>query len=907
MFGILIKLNQFGLISFFRLACVFVFLSVHGFCQTVLDSSVHDLKTEALPEFLHRLEQSRQVKAFYLDEWLSVYEVGPHFNGFTIRRVLDELLVGSGVTYEFLFGYALIFSKDPASAILRESILNHAIVQRKAVMREVIGVQANLKPGETLWLRGTVRDQDTGAFLEGASISINDAAGNFSDVAGRFQVPLLPGSHVVTIRRPQYDDKIIDLAIYESGQIDIDLQESPVMLGEVVIAEDLILEKAIGKTSLNMAQMKRAPVFLGEVDVIKQVQAQPGVTTVGEMASGFNVRGGGVDQNLVLYDDVPIFNTSHALGFFTAFNPEAIGSVSFYRGGIPAQFGGRVSSVLEIGSLEGDFKKWTGGGGLGIISSHLTLGGPIKKDTTSAIVSIRSTYSDWMLKAISSAYEDLSQASVRFYDGSIKLTHRISHKGKLTFSGYRSRDRFSLSDDTTYHWGNQAMSMRLDHAIASNLFSTLSIAYGQYDFMVKEEDPATAFELKYSVTYPSLKVDFQLEGKHSLSFGFHNTWYRFDPGALNPSSGSSNVVHYEMESEKSLETAVYVGDSYSISETFFAEAGIRLSMFSRLGPVTVYKYRSNAPKEVHNIQDSVVYKNGEISTAYMVPEPRISLRYTLGDNSALKLGYHRMAQYVHLVTNTAAMTPMDIWQSSNTHFKPQVADQLSVGLFQNFFGAMFQCFVEIYYKEVRNTLDYKDGANLILNPYLETALIPTTGTSYGIELSVSKEMGRLQGAVNYTYSRSFRQGDGLSDREQINYGKKYPANNDQPHIANTNWRYAISRRIFFSGNFVYHTGRPVSMPSAAYEIDGVPVSNFPERNQYRIPDYHRLDIALIVEGNHKRKKRWSGHWIFSFYNVYCRKNAYSVYFADDGAGTLNPYKLSVIGTVIPSVSYSFKF
>jgi hypothetical protein len=895
------------LLRILTFAIVLVSITRFGFSQTVLDTPLQILKQQPLTDLLLEIESRSPVKIFYLDEWLEPYQVDERFNGSSLRETLDVLLEASEVSYTLLYDYALVFSRDPTAAIEKESILSSAIVQRKMIERKVIGDKTNYRAGRLVVLSGTVRDQDADKMMEGVSIFVNTDAGAHTDINGRFQLRVMPGSYVLTFHHSRYDDRVIDLEIYADGLMDIRLQETPVMLDEVVISDEMVLENAIGKTSISVSQMKRVPTFLGEVDVIKQVQSQPGVTTVGEAAAGFNVRGGSADQNLVLYDGVPIFNTSHALGFFTAFNPEAISEISFYRGGVPAQFGGRASSVLDIVSRQGDFKKWSGAGGIGIVSSHLMLGGPIKKDTTSVLVSLRSSYSDWMFEMIKSEYADVSNSSVQFYDGSIKLTHKLSDNGQLTLSGYTSHDAFSLADDTTYSWENVAASLRYDHTFSTRLFSSLSFSYGAYAFELAESDPANAFDLRYSITYPAVDWDFQLDGKHELTFGLKSTYYTFEPGRRRPSSPHSNAPFVEMDSEKSLESAVYIGDGFEISESLYVQGGLRFSVFNRFGPSTVYRYRADAPREIQNIVDSVVNKAGDVFQTYVNAEPRISLRWSLSDKSALKIGYQRMSQYMHLITNTAAIMPTDIWQSSNAYFKPQVADQVSIGLFKNFSANMFETFVETYYKQVENMLDFKDGANLILNRNLETALIATEGTSYGAEFSVSKVRGRLQGSLNYTWSRSLRLAKSRFSNESINEGKIYPSNHDQPHVVNMNWRYGISRRIFFSGTFVAHSGRPVSLPTTVYNIDGVPVSGFSERNQYRIPHYHRLDLAFIIEGNHKRRKVLDGNWIFSFYNVYARKNAYSVFFADDGTGTLKPYKLSLIGTVIPSVSYTFRF
>jgi hypothetical protein len=878
-----------------------------GYAQTILDTRLQNVNRQSLRQFLTALEAQHPIKVFYREEWIDIFEVHESFDGYTIRAMLDELFNETGISYVFIYDYALVITKDPSPALKRESLINDAIIQRKKIDQKTIGSKSNYKPGQKIVLSGVITDQDKGSVITGAEIGVDNTIRTQTNEAGKYQLSLTPGEYVLNFHYANYDDQIIDLAIYENGVINIKLQETPIMLEEIVFSDDALLDRTIGKTDLSISQIKRAPTFLGEIDVIKQVQSQAGVTTVGEAAAGFNVRGGGVDQNLVLYDDVPIFNTSHAIGFFTAFNSDAISDISFYRGGIPAQYGGRISSVLNITSREGDLHKWTGSGGIGIISSHVTLGGPIKKNKTTALISARSSYSDWMLGAIKSNYQDLRRSSVKFYDGSLKLSHKFSDKSKLTLSGYSSNDQFRIADDTTYHWTNIAAALRYDHAFNEKFFSTFSLSYGQYSFKLVEDDPGTAFDLSYHITYPSAKIDFQTEGKHKLLFGLHNTYYEFNPGVMNPASAESNAREVVMPMEKSLETALYISKNFDVSERLHVETGIRYSYYSRFGPATVYRYAKGLPREIRNLEDSTVYAKGQISKTYSAAEPRIGFRYDLGEKTSLKIGYNRMAQYMHLITNTAAITPTDIWQSANAYFKPQIADQISLGVFRNFSEAMFETFIEVYGKKVKNILDFKDGSELILNSNLETALVNAVGKSYGVELSVSKVKGRLLGTVNYTCSRSWRKTQSDFSSEQINRGNFYPSNYDQPHVLNLNWRYGVSRRIFFSGNFTYHTGRPVSLPTAAYRVDGVSISHFSNRNQYRIPDYHRLDVALIVEGNHKRKKLLDGNWVFSFYNVYARKNAYSVFFQDDGTGVLKPYKLSIIGTVIPSITYSFKF
>jgi hypothetical protein len=859
-----------------------------------------------LSDYLISIEKQKPVKFFFRQEWLDVFSIDQSFNGLTLHETFAKLLTGTDISYTLLFDYAIVFIKDPRQTLERQNLLRRAVQSRKYIEQHIIGDVKQNVPGTKVNLKGTVISETNSDKMAGVVVLVNDLPETTTDQAGSYQLSLTSGEHVISFQHVNFADKVLDLKIYKDGVINIKLEETPTILEEVVISDQAIVNSRTGLSALKIKDIKRSPTFLGEADVIKQLQTQPGVTTVGEVASGFNVRGGGVDQNLVLYDGTPVFNTSHALGFFTAFNPEAISNVSFYRGGIPAEFGGRVSSVLNITSREGNYEKWNASGGIGIISSHIAIGGPLKRDTSSIQASFRSSYSNWMLDAVKSNYKDVQSSDVSFYDGSLKFSHKFTDRTKLILSGYMSHDDFRLATDTVFNWNNFAASLRLDHTFSDRLYSSFTLGMGKYDYKMQETDPVKAFDLQYSVSHPSLKIDFNYNGRHELSFGLHNTLYDFSPGQLTPTTTSSDARAIKMDNEKSIETAVYFSDAFYLNEKTLVELGLRYSLFNRVGPGKVFSYSAGAPIEERNIVDSTYYSRGEVIKTYYGAEPRFSVRYTLNENSSIKLGYNRMYQYLHLITNTAAITPIDIWQSSNGYFKPQIADQISLGYFRNLKQSMFESFVEVYYKHIQNILDFKDGESLLLNDKLETALLAGTGRSYGAEFSISKVKGRLLGAVNYTYSRSLRQVNGLYQSERINDGKIYPSNYDQPHVVNLNWRYGISRRHFFSGNFTYHTGRPMSLPQSTFQINRVPVSDFSDRNQYRLPDYHRLDLALIIEGNHKRKKLWDGTWVISFYNFYGRKNAYSVFFMEDGSGKLRPYKLSVVGSIIPSLSYTFK-
>lgn len=882
------------------------------FSQTLVNIKLDSIAShKSLSQVFNEIENKHKVRFYYMPEWIDAIFLDETFTGKILGAALDEAFLGTDLSAVELNAFAIVLVKDPEVAIQRNTLLNTAIRERKKVEAIQIGDERDVSKVNQVTLRGIVTTGKPEEPLIGVNILVSDLRyGTLTNAEGRFELKIPTGVHILQFSYVNFEEKVIDLAIYANGDTHIELEEAPTVLEEIVV-QDLtareITTSRIGQAQISMKDIKRAPSLLGEADLIKQIQVMPGVTTAGEAASGFNVRGGGVDQNLILYDGLPVFNSSHVFGFFSSFNAESIRDVNFYRGGIPAEYGGRVSSVLDIRSKEGDYQKWHAGGGIGLISSNLFVSGPIKKEKTSASAWLRSTYSDWLINTVKSNYVDLQNSSVSFYDGSIKLAHTFSDRTKLSLSGYASQDRFRLQGDTTYSWSNAMGSVRLDHQFSSTMGSNLIIGWGSYGYKVNDRDAKTGFDLTYRITYPTIKLDFQYQaGRHKLSFGAHSNYYLFNPGKLTPTSDQSSSPTVEMDPQRSMESAVYIGDGYTLSEKIFLEGGLRFSVFNMLGPATVSLYDPDLPRETYNKIGEEEYAKGEIIKTYTGLEPRASLRYNLNQTSSVKAGYNRIYQYLHLVTNTTAVTPVDVWQPSNTYFKPQVADQISVGYFKNLKERTYEVFFEVYYKYINNVVDFKDGAQLILNPNLETDLLQGIGTAYGFETSLTKAIGRFSGSINYTYSRSLRQVIGATPEESINSGNVYASNFDQPHVVNLSWKYNITRRYFFTGNFTYHTGRPVTLPYSAYLVDNMAVSNFSERNYYRIPDYHRLDLALVIEGNHKRDRFWDGTWVFSLYNVYARKNAYSVFFKDDGTGVLRPYKLSIIGTILPSVTYNFK-
>ena len=889
------------------------FVSLHFLVmgQTLENITVsEEFRGKPLISLLSGIEATQGIRFYVVPDWVSALKVKDEVVGSSVAGALTELFLGSDLQFVEVNANTVIIVRDPRQALARASVMSAARRERIEVDRVVFG-----KPGASskqVVLSGLLRDKKTKEPLAGVGIVVKDIdLSGVSGPDGRYSVNMPAGEHIVSFSYLNYEDRIFELGITENGNLQVEMEETPVLLEEIVVEGSKAREittSTIGQTQLSIRQLKQAPALLGEIDVIKQIQLLPGVTTAGEAASGYNVRGGSVDQNLVLYDGLPVFNSSHVFGFFSTFNAEAIRDVTFYRGGIPAEFGGRISSVLDIRSREGDYEKWGGGAGIGMVSSNFNISGPIKRNKTSVIGSLRTTYSDWLINTVRSNYVSLDKSSVAFYDGTFKISHKFSNRTKLTASGYGSKDSFRLQGDTTFSWKNALASLRLDHQSKGALGSTFFLGYGTYGYDVFDKNPANGFNLTYSITYPTAKADFFLKrNNHRFAFGVHNTLYLIKPGTLTPSGPDSNKKLVAIDRQQSLESALYFSDQIDLSGRVQLDVGLRLSRFSALGSGDVYLYQPGVPRITTNVVDTLNYGANQTIKAYLNPEPRLGFRYSLTENASLKFGYNRIFQYLHLVTNTTAVTPIDIWQPSGYYFKPQKVDQVSMGYFRNTADKRYEMFAEVYYKKIDNVLDFKDGAQLILNPQIETDLLQGKARSYGIEVQGTKNSGKFTGSAGYTFSRTFRTIIGQYTDENINDGKEYPANFDQPHVVNVNWKLELNKRTFFTGLFTYRTGRPVTLPLTAFSYENFVVSSFSERNKYRMQDYHRLDLGLVIEGSHKRKKIWDGTWTISIYNVYGRRNPYSIFFKEARPGILRPYRLAIIGTALPSISYSLKF
>jgi hypothetical protein len=773
-----------------------------------------------------------------------------------------------------------------------------------------IGDPTNFIKGTAI-INGVIKNGSTGETIVGATVmDENSSTGSITDPFGRYQLQLSKGSHTLKIKMLGMKASVRRVFLFSNGSLNVELTEEITPLKEVMVRSDKdvhVMGLQMGVQKLDIKMMRQIPLALGETDVLKVITALPGVQTVGEGTLGFNVRGGTTSQNLILFNDVFIYNPAHFFGFFSTFNPDVIKSVELYKSGMTADYGGRLSSVIDIRAREGNLKKFSGSGGISPVAARLTLEGPLANGKTSFLLGIRSTYSDWVMQQVDAKNLLNSQAS--FYDVTGNINHKINENNSLLISAYNSADQFRLNNDTSYRYSNINASAKWTHVFNPKLYGYTVGGFSQYRYSVSSnENPPMAFNMNFSIAQVNFKTDFTYyyNSQHTFSAGLSTIRYLLSPGNLQPSGSQSGVAPNEMQNQQALESAIYMGDNIEVSHSLSFYVGIRYSSYQYLGRKDVYTYVPGQPLEISNIVDTLRYGKGKTIANYGGLEPRFSLRYKVSENSSLKLSYNRMRQYIQVLSNTTAITPTDIWKLSDTYVKPQVGDQFSIGFYKNLKQNLIETSIEAYLKTIQNTVDYKSAAQLLLNPHIETDVLNASGKAYGVELLLKKSSGKINGWVSYTYSRSLLKTVGSVPIETINQGQYYPSSYDKPHAFNFIGNYKFSRRYNFSLNAIYSTGRPITVPVGGYTFEGTSHIFYSQRNQYRIPDYFRIDVSFNIEGNHKIKKLAHSSWTLAVYNLLGRHNAYSVYYVTQN-NVINGYMLSVFARPIPTVTYNFKF
>lgn len=764
------------------------------------------------------------------------------------------------------------------------------------------------KEGKVI-LQGNITHPVTGDAIPGVVVYVGKLKlGAVTNNVGFYSLEIPKGQYQLEFRMVGMRQTIRNIIIYSDGILNVQMIENTNQLNEVVVSanrENIVRNVRMGIEKINVKMLKQIPMGMGEVDLFKSSLLLPGVQSVGEASSGYNIRGGSADQNLILLNGAPVMNSSHFFGFFSAFNSDMIEDVTLYKSGIPAKFGGRVSSVMDISLKEGSKEKFNVSGGISPLTGRLMVEGPIIKNKASFIVSSRTTYSDWILRQLKNI--QLKKSSASFYDLQGMLSVDLNDKNSVSLSGYLSNDNFDYYKESIISYRNLASTFRWRHTYSSILSSQFSAIISNYEYHDNSTQDSTSFySLYYSLKQQILRADFTYRpyDRHKFDFGIDATNYSLLPGNQNPVGEYSNIMAKKLESEKAIEPSIYISDEFEANSRLLLSGGLRFTLFTAFGPRSQLVY-SPGPRTIDNLTDTLFFKKGNILKTYPGFEFRFSGRFVITPDLSLKAGIQRNYQYINMISNTTSMTPTDIWKLSDTYIKPQRGDQFSIGLYKNINNKSLETSVEAYYKDLKNILDYKGGAELLMNDHLETDIINGNGKAYGVELMVKKQLGMLTGWVSYTYSRVLLKVNGTYEEEKVNSGNYFPANYDKPHDLKIVANAKLFRRFNFTTNFVYNTGRPITYPVAYYNFLNINRVFYSERNEFRIPDYLRLDFAATLNGNLRAKKLNHSSFTFTVYNALARRNPYSIFFkAEDGA--VKGYQMSIFGQPIFMVTYNFR-
>ncbi|WP_298896947.1 TonB-dependent receptor [uncultured Psychroserpens sp.] len=772
---------------------------------------------------------------------------------------------------------------------------------------------------EKFTLSGTITDSNSNETLIGVNIIFPELqTGTNTNEYGFYSISLPKGDYKIQISYLGFTTISETISFSEDKTINYKLTESSESLDEVVIEQDVeklnIKKPQMSVNALSINTIKQMPVVLGEVDIIKSITLLPGVTNAGEGASGFNVRGGSADQNLILLDEAIIFNSSHLFGFFSVFNPDAIKDLKLYKGGIPARYGGRVSSVLDIYQKEGNSKNYKLSGGIGAVSSRLLAQGPIVKDKGAFLIGGRASYAHLFLPII----DDENNNVAYFYDLNTKLNYKINDNNNLYLSGYFGRDVFSIDDNFENTYGNTVVNLRWNHLFSDKIFSNLSLIYSDYFYGLELD--FVGFEWDSGIRNFNLKYDFKhyLNTKFQLSYGINNIYYKFNPGEIKPNREDSGIVREKLIDKYANEFAGYFDVEHKISNKLILRYGIRLSNFIRLGQDELNVYQDDNPllfneelqiyEAAEPIDINRFSRSDRIET-FTNLEPRLSVAYAFNDNTSIKASYNRMAQYLHLLSNTSSPTPLDVWTPSGKYIKPQLLNQYAFGYFKNIKDNTYSLETEVFYKDIKNRIDYIDGANLIANNAIEQDILNGEARAYGLEILLRKNEGKLKGWLAYTLSKSEQRTPGRTSLETgINNSEWYNTGYDKTHDISFNGNYELNDKWTFGANFIFQTGQPTNYPSGQFQFQGLTVPIYEgARNSERLPAYHRIDISATLTPRKNKNRKWKGEWVFSIYNLYNRRNAASINFARNQDTFVNEATRTSIFGIIPAFTYNFKF
>jgi len=878
-----------------------------------------DYKGLPFNEFVTKTESQFNIRFLFKEEWVNELKLGSYQGCKNLPCILTNLFKNTNLFYFIddsenviiTKGYSAVLSNDPEQTGNSQTLASDNAYYnegQKFKANEVveIGNRSERNKQGNVTITGIITNSETGSNLAGVTIYIkNLGIGTNSNKNGFYSLTMPRGFHEIQFSFIGLTEKKVSINLYGSGELNVGLDNSVVSLKEIIVSANK--NTTLDRTEAGVEKInKLLPSTMGESDVIKSIIMLPGVQSVGEGSAGFNVRGGSAAQNLILLYGAPIYNSSHFFGFFSSVNSDIIKDVTLYKGGIPGRYGGRISSVLDIESKEGNNKEFTGSIGISPITTHLMVEGPLIKDTLSYILTARSTYSNWIFDLIKNPLIHDKRGS--FYDMDGKLTYKLNKNNKLALASYISHDYFRFNMNTVYQYENNILALTWLHFYNSNLSSSVSLSNSAYKYYILNKDLATeAYSLSHKINSSHLKADFYLlKGDHKINSGVDITKYAVLPGKYYPVGDSSLILPNMIERERAFEAAFYIDDKFSITDYLSLNLGVRISSFFSFGPQTILSYNPGFSKNSSNISDTINFIAGEITSQYAGPELRASLNYRISDRNSFKINYNRTRQYIHLLSNSISISPTDTWKLSDYYFKPEVGDQYAVGFYQVLMNKRIETSIELYYKEIKNMVDFKGGSTLAMVGDIEQYMIDVEGKAYGVEMAVKKTEGRTRFRVSYAYARTFIRSTSEFREEKINSGNWYPANYDKPNNLIITYQFLYSRRFSFSADYTYSTGRPITLPIALYRVNDILMVQYSDRNKYRIPDYSRFDVSLKISGNLRSDKIAHPSLTFSVYNLLGKENAYSVYFQKDYE-TIRGYKLSVFGRPIPSVTFSFDF
>ncbi len=900
------------------------------FSQTKKDSITISFENETISQSLKKLEEKQSVTFYFDEKWLEAEKktITEDFKNATLENILNALFTNTSLNY-FIDNNKIILTQNRivydyfVDNYFKTNTKNsnpgeNSTIQNKNDISNFdndiiyIGKQKRGAVTSKHTISGFIKNIETDEPIKNVKIKVyNKNIETSTDDRGFYSLEVPTGTHIIVVETINAKGNNKKIYISENGTLDFNISQKTIGIKEIIITNKIqqkIKTSVVGATTIDLENMKNVPVLLGEQDVFKIATIMPGIKTTGEGSSGLNVRGGNADQNLILVDDISLYNPFHFLGFFSSVNPYSLKSVTIYKGSIPVEYGGRLSSVIDLKTKKPVSTKLSGEGGIGPVTSNLFVNVPVVKNKSAIIAGFRATYSDWILKSLKD--EQLKKSSASFYDFFTKYNHEINKNNSIQASLYYSDDKFKITSDSLFNYNNRLLGINWEHKFSSKMSSQLLINNSDYKYGVdysNKIDNKLSFKSGFNIneTNAQLKFENKLNNKFTVNYGLSSKLYKINPGFLNPKEASSLIVPIDLINERALESSAYLKTEAKLTEKLLINIGGRYTIFNYLGANTQRIYETGLPKNDATLIETKEYKNNEVIQQYSGFEPRVSARYMLTNSLSTKIGYDKTYQYIHLLSTNTTQTPTDIWKLSDINVKPQIGEQFSIGLYKNL-NEIYEISLEGYTKKSKNILDYKTGANIVLSNKIETELLQGQGKSYGVELLIKKNTGKLNGWIAYTYSRSFLKLDSQFSDERVNNGAYFASNFDKPHDFNSVLNYKLTKRYSFSVNFVYQTGRPITYPIGKYTYANSEYTLYSDRNKFRIPDYYRVDFSFNIEGSHKIKKLAHSFWNISVYNLLGRNNPYSIYFISDN-GQVKGFKTSIFAIPIPTITYNFKF